>query len=141
MKPKIALALGIYLTLLLGFSLFFLITKKPLSYVREIEQENKALKEAQITEYNNGYRDGILETMDDYIELTIEYDEAKELIKSLKKQPYYIDNIMSDLDDLMEWTIRYYEVEPQTIRDVMELTEYILWKDSKLYERILNEWQ
>ena len=82
-------------------------------------------------------------SLEDYYENEIywieKYYETK--IELLDKDTLNIDQVMSDLDDLMEWTIRYYEVEKQTIRDEMELTEYILWKDSKLYERILNEWR
>lgn len=122
------------------FSLIFLPVKNKKLY-EQIYQER--------FEYMEEYYDDLFETLEDYYENEINWleDYYKNEIKLLEKyyenknkDTFSIDQVMSDLDDLMEWTIRYYEVEPQTIRDVMGLWEYILWKDSELYDRILNEW-
>ena len=126
MSKKIELIFAILTIALVSFSLIFLSVK------------NQKLR----LEHMETYYYNLIETLEDYYENKIylieKYYETK--IELLDKDTLNINKIMSDLDDLMEWTIRYYEVENQTIRDEMELTEYILWKDSKLYERILNEW-
>ena len=109
--------------------------------VKNIKLREQIYKER--LEYTEAYYDDLIEMLEEHYENEIywleKYYENK--IKLLDKDTLSVDQVMSDLDDLMEWTIRYYEVEPQTLRNSMELWEYILWKDSKLYERILNEWQ
>ena len=122
---------------LVSFSLIFLSVFAILT-VKSDKLREKIYQER--LEYTKAYYGDLIETLEDYYENEIswleDYYEMK--IKLLDKDTLSIDQVMDDLDDLMEWTIRYYEVEPQTIRDVMELTEYILWKDAELYERILN---
>ena len=134
MNKKTELIFAIITIVLVSFSLLALAVGN-IKLREQIYQERLAYKDV--------YYCDLIDTLEDYYENEIywveKYYETK--IELLDKETINISEIMNDLDDLMEWTIRYYEVEAQTLRDAMELTEYILWKDSKLYERILNWWQ
>lgn len=114
-----------------------------------LHKKNKELKEdiiradLTIMEY-----EGFIHMVEDYIEIIIDINDLElknavleERLYWMKREEYDINIIVNDLEDLMEWTIRYYEVETQNLRDEMELWEYILLKDNKLYERILNNWK
>ena len=123
MSKKIELISAILVIVLVSFCIIFLSVKNQ-KLREQIYQERLESTEA--------YYENEINWLEDYYKMKIEL---------LDKDTLDIYQIMNDLDDLMEWTIRYYEVESQTLRDEMGLTEYILWKDSKLYNRILNKWR